>query len=151
MVQSQPVGQKPFILRFEDIRLADVARVGGKNASLGEMIGTLGEKGVRVPGGFATTAAAYWALLDGNGLPEKMRHAVDLFHNGKAALHEVGTEIRELLLNAQLPANLEDEIGQAYSSLCAEAGDNNLSVAVRSSATAEDLPQASFAGQQRLS
>lgn len=148
MVQSQPVGQTPFILRFEDIRLADVARVGGKNASLGEMIGTLGEEGVRVPGGFATTAAAYWAFLDENGLPGKLKRAVDLFHDGKTVLQEVGTEIRELLLTAQLPESLEDEIGQAYVSLCAEAGDDNLSVAVRSSATAEDLPQASFAGQQ---
>jgi pyruvate, water dikinase len=138
----------PFILRFEEIGIADVHQVGGKNASLGEMISALSEQGVRVPGGFATTAAAYRAFLEENGLIAPMTKAIERFRKGKSTLAEIGSRIREQLLKAKLPRQLEEELLGAYDGLCGRAGADNLAVAVRSSATAEDLPEASFAGQQ---
>ncbi len=124
--------------------MQDVPRVGGKNASLGEMIGALSGLGVQVPGGFATTAQAFWDTLDQNHLREKISaRLAGLDINNVAALQEAGLEIREWVGNAQLPSALEQGIRLAY-----EALGQNVSVAVRSSATAEDLPDASFAGQQ---
>lgn len=146
--ESGPLDRAPFVLRFEDIDLSDVAQVGGKNASLGEMISALAEEGVQVPGGFATTAEAYRAFIKENDLAGELKRVVGLFHGGQITLQEAGATLRELLLGAKLPKRLEQEIAASYSKLCADAGDERLGVAVRSSATAEDLPEASFAGQQ---
>jgi pyruvate,water dikinase len=135
-----------YVVRFEDLRIADVPRVGGKNASLGEMIGNLAARGIRVPGGFATTAAAYRAFLDGARLTERIDERLEALDPGDVdALARCGAEIRKRIVEAPLPPRLESEIAAAYRALM-EQGDSP--VAVRSSATAEDLPDASFAGQQ---
>ncbi|MFI7644048.1 phosphoenolpyruvate synthase [Nonomuraea sp. NPDC049400] len=127
---------------------SDVGLVGGKNASLGEMIQNLAESGIRVPEGFATTADAYWELVTANGLREKVTRHIARLHAG-AELGEVGRAIRGLFLDAELPTALAREILDAYGELASSsAGRDNPEVAVRSSATAEDLPEASFAGQQ---
>ncbi|MFW5733674.1 MAG: phosphoenolpyruvate synthase [Oceanidesulfovibrio sp.] len=136
------------VLWFEELGNDDVARVGGKNASLGEMISSLGEHGISVPGGFATTAAAYREFIEVNGLKEKIRERLDAFHAGDASLHETGVSIRRLFGQARLPEGLSGAIRQAYATLSERTGKENTDVAVRSSATAEDLPEASFAGQQ---
>lgn len=125
----------------------DVDRVGGKNASLGEMISNLANAGVTVPGGFATTAQAYRDFLNHDGLKQRIDDqlaALDV--DDVKMLAKVGAEIREAVINAPFPAQLETDIRVAYETLCEDLGD--ISVAVRSSATAEDLPDASFAGQQ---
>jgi len=127
--------------------MTDVARVGGKNASLGEMIRELAGAGIRVPGGFATTADAYREFLAANGLAGRIAQALsNLDTNDVAALTRTGAQIRQWIMDSPLPAGLASDITSAYKALCADMPD--LSVAVRSSATAEDLPEASFAGQQ---
>ena len=137
-----------FIKWLRDIRLEDVPRVGGKTASLGELYGELGAAGVRVPNGFAVTAAAYRALLDGNGLRDRLGAILKGVSGGDVtALATAGAELRRLVESAPLPPGLEDAIVSAYRMLAHEAGADRPAVAVRSSATAEDLPQASFAGQ----
>ncbi len=136
------------ILWLENITNEDVARVGGKNASLGEMIRQLGERGVRVPGGFATTAAAYRDFLRENDLESKIREQIDRLHEGSSELAEVGKAIRRLFHRASFPEQTVKAIRQAYSEICERNDRRDLDVAVRSSATAEDLPEASFAGQQ---
>ena len=134
------------VVRLEDLRIADIPRVGGKNASLGEMIGNLAARGIRVPGGFATTAAAYRGFLAGNGLAARIEaRLAALDPDDVEALARCGAEIRQWVVDAPLPARLEAEIAAAYRELM-KAGEHP--VAVRSSATAEDLPDASFAGQQ---
>ena len=144
---------EPLVLPFSELRREDVARVGGKNASLGEMYSGLAPRGVRVPDGFATTARAYWLYLEHNHLREKITEALaGLTGNEKdggdvAALQRTGAQIRQWLLDGQLPPALEQCIAQAYQQLENEYGERT-DVAVRSSATAEDLPDASFAGQQ---
>jgi pyruvate,water dikinase len=126
----------------------DVARVGGKNASLGEMIGELAQLGVRVPGGFATTAAAYRDFLATDNLAGRIEDALRGLDVGNVAqLASVGAQIRAWILATPLPSRLRTEIETAWSALVAERG-SEPAVAVRSSATAEDLPEASFAGQQ---
>ncbi|WP_423202281.1 phosphoenolpyruvate synthase [Marinobacter salicampi] len=127
--------------------MSDVDRVGGKNASLGEMISNLANAGVTVPGGFATTAYAYREFLAKDGLKERIDNALDsLDVNDVNELARVGSEIRRWVVETPLPQPLEDELEKAYRQL---QGDNSkMAVAVRSSATAEDLPDASFAGQQ---
>jgi pyruvate,water dikinase len=136
-----------FIIPFEELRMADVDSVGGKNASLGEMISQLAQAGVRVPGGFATTAAAYREFLSANGLAGRIEQVLSgLDVDDVTALAAAGAQIRQWILETQLPARLESEIGAAYQVLVEESGDGTF--AVRSSATAEDLPDASFAGQQ---
>jgi len=137
-----------FIRWFEEISIADVPLVGGKNASLGEMVRELGGKGVKVPPGFAITADAYSALIEGtvekriNGILEGLdTHDV-------AELAKRGTAIRALIRETPLPEAVRAEILEAYRQLSKRAGTADLDVAVRSSATAEDLPDASFAGQQ---
>ncbi len=133
-----------WILDFEDIRIGDVDRVGGKTASLGEMIGALGSEGVQVPGGFAITAAAYRAFIAHGGLAEEMNHLLEGLDTVNIAdLRTRGRRLRQLVLDAELPVDLRSEIVAAYDQL----GDH-VAVAVRSSATMEDLPDASFAGQQ---
>ncbi len=134
------------VARFEDVRIADVARVGGKNASLGEMIGHLAARGIRVPGGFATTAAAYRRFLDAAGLTRRIEERLGrLDPNDVDALARCGAEIRQWIVAAPFPPGLEASIAAAHRALM-EEGESP--VAVRSSATAEDLPDASFAGQQ---
>ncbi|MFS6938222.1 phosphoenolpyruvate synthase [Neisseria animaloris] len=138
-----------YVIWFENLRMTDVESVGGKNASLGEMISQLTEKGVRVPGGFATTADAYRAFLAHNGLSERISAALAALDvEDVTELARVGKEIRQWILDTPFPEQLDAEIKAAWEKMVADAGTENISVAVRSSATAEDLPDASFAGQQ---
>ncbi|MEW6765357.1 MAG: phosphoenolpyruvate synthase [Pseudomonadota bacterium] len=133
-----------YVRLFDELTIDDVPLVGGKNASLGEMFRTLKPKGVNVPGGFATTAEAYWAVIDHNDLRGRIFDLLaTLDVSDVVRLAEVGQTIRDWLTHAELPDELAREISEAYRQM----GDN-LDVAVRSSATAEDLPTASFAGQQ---
>jgi pyruvate,water dikinase len=137
-----------YIAWFRDIRLKDLPLVGGKNASLGELYGELSEAGVRVPNGFAITGEAYAALLTESDLrPRVERLLKGVSGEDVAALAAAAAGVRRLILEAPWPPSLDREIGDAYDSLAREAG-SDAAVAVRSSATAEDLPEASFAGQQ---
>jgi pyruvate,water dikinase len=137
-----------YIARFETLSMHDVDKVGGKNSSLGEMIHNLTDKGVRVPGGFATTADAFREFLSHNGLADRIAaKLLTLNIDDTIALAEAGREIRGWMMEAPLPAGLEAGIRHNHRLMCAEAGED-LQFAVRSSATAEDLPDASFAGQQ---
>ena len=133
---------------FESIGRHDVARVGGKNASLGEMVQHLARAGVETPPGFAVTTAAYWAFVDANGLREVIGDAMGHLEAGQASLAETGERIRAAFLRAHWPAATAGAITEAYAELCRRTEQPDLAVAVRSSATAEDLPHASFAGQQ---
>lgn len=140
---------KKFILWFEEISRKDVPVVGGKNASLGEMYRNLSGKGVCVPPGFAITAYAYQYLLLKGGIQDKIRDILsDLDTRNVANLQERGKKVRDIIENAHFPEDLEEEIYKAYDELGKRLGVKNPDVAVRSSATAEDLPDASFAGQQ---
>jgi pyruvate,water dikinase len=137
-----------YIRWFRELSLGDVPLVGGKNASLGEMHRELVPKGIRVPDGFAVTAEAYRDLIRAAGiLPEIKELVAGLSREDLEDFARRGHRLRELICQAPLPEGLSGEIASAYASLCAEYGDN-ADVAVRSSATAEDLPTASFAGQQ---
>jgi len=138
----------PQVIWFERIGRDDVGRVGGKNASLGEMVRHLGGRGVAVPPGFATTAQAYWQYVDANGLRAVIGERLGEFHAGRATLAETGAAIRRAFLAADWPAEIASGIAEAYRELSRRAGRTDVDVAVRSSATAEDLPNASFAGQQ---
>ena len=139
----------PFILFFDQISNADVAVVGGKNASLGEMYCNLSEQGIRVPFGFATTADAYRTFLTQSGLIEPLTLLLSTLNpDDLDSLSSVAQEIRTLILNAPLPKVLTDAITSGYRTLSAHYNLQNIDLAVRSSATAEDLPDASFAGQQ---
>lgn len=136
-----------YIIWFENLGMSDVERVGGKNASLGEMISNLANAGVSVPGGFATTAHAYREFLAKDGLRDRIDEALDALDiNDVNELARVGADVRQWVLEQPFPSELEKHLEQAYIKL--QAGNRNLAVAVRSSATAEDLPDASFAGQQ---
>jgi len=135
-----------YVVSFEQLRMADVDSVGGKNASLGEMISQLSGAGVRVPGGFATTAEAFRHFLREAGLDKRIaQRLVDLNPEDVRELAAAGAEIRQWVIEAPFPAEFEAEVRAAFAKLDA---DGNGSFAVRSSATAEDLPDASFAGQQ---
>ena len=135
------------IIWFQDLGMDDVPRVGGKNASLGEMISGLSSAGVQVPGGFATTADAYREFVDVNDLEARIADALaGLDVDDVRALARAGAAIRTLIVEAPLGDALEAELREAFATLV--AGDAEAAVAVRSSATAEDLPEASFAGQQ---
>ncbi|KAJ5293562.1 hypothetical protein PENANT_c054G02351 [Penicillium antarcticum] len=136
-----------LIRSFEQIVRSDGAIVGGKNSSLGEMISVLGKKGVPVPPGFATTALAYWDYVDSNDIRRKIAFFIEEWASGKASLSETGQAIRRLFTHGTWPAKTATAIKFAYRTLSAKAQIENMSVAVRSSATAEDLPDASFAGQ----
>lgn len=133
---------------FETLGRTDVARVGGKNASLGEMVRTLLPKGVKVPPGFATTADAYWLYMDSNHMRPVINALMADWERGRATLAETGHMIRGLILKGTWPENIAADIAEAYKELSRRTGKENVDVAVRSSATAEDLPDASFAGQQ---
>jgi pyruvate, water dikinase len=137
-----------LVQAFEELSLADTPRVGGKNSSLGEMIRELGGRGIRVPGGFATTAHAYWLFLAENGLEGTIRETLEAMHGGELTLAQAGARIRERVSGGTLPEEVSRAIQEAYRALSARYGKAELDVAVRSSATAEDLPEASFAGQQ---
>ncbi|MEZ0348913.1 MAG: phosphoenolpyruvate synthase [Thermus sp.] len=134
---------------FHEVGLEDVPLVGGKNASLGEMIRELSPLGVKVPGGFATTSEAYWYFLETNGLKEAIaQELTGLDVEDPKALQGASRRLRNLILKGEYPPDLREEILSAYRQLSQEAGEEEIPVAVRSSATAEDLPTASFAGQQ---
>ena len=138
-----------YVIWFEKLRMTDVEQVGGKNASLGEMISQLAGSGVRVPGGFATTAQAYRDFLQHNGLADKISAALaNLDIDDVSELARIGKEIRQWIIDTPFPAKLDADIKEAWDQMVADAGGADISVAVRSSATAEDLPDASFAGQQ---
>ncbi|MEJ1248767.1 phosphoenolpyruvate synthase [Denitratimonas tolerans] len=137
------------ILWLHDLRLTDLAQVGGKNSSLGEMIGNLARLGVSVPGGFATTADAFREFIAHNHLHERIyARLAALDVEDVPELMKAGAEIRGWVIDAPLQPALDAAIRAAYARLCADNGGGEVSVAVRSSATAEDLPDASFAGQQ---
>lgn len=138
-----------FILRFREIRNSDVEIVGGKNASLGEMYSLLTKKGVNIPNGFATTAYAYQYFMEKAGIKKEIKRILsDLDVNDIDNLQKRGRQVRKLILSYDLPVELEQEIIKYYHELSREFKTANVDVAVRSSATAEDLPDASFAGQQ---
>jgi pyruvate, water dikinase len=137
-----------LVIWFDELQLKDIPQVGGKNASLGEMRRELQSKGVSIPDGYAVTAYAYRYLLDCAGIQSKIGQILsDLDTHDIKNLNERGKKIRSIIYNAQFPEDLKEAIIEAYRKLCSEYGENT-DVAVRSSATAEDLPDASFAGQQ---
>ncbi len=136
-----------YVVSLETLGVHDVEHVGGKNASLGEMISNLAGAGVSVPGGFATTAQAYRDFLEQSGLNDRIHAALDALDvDDIAALTQTGAQIRQWVMDAEFPPRLDAEIRSAFAEMA--GGNDNMAVAVRSSATAEDLPDASFAGQQ---
>ncbi len=136
-----------YVVSLDKLGVHDVEHVGGKNASLGEMISNLAGAGVSVPGGFATTAQAYRDFLEQSGLNERIHAALDALDvDDVNALAKTGAQIRQWVMEAEFPARLDAEIRTAFAEMA--QGNDNMAVAVRSSATAEDLPDASFAGQQ---
>jgi pyruvate,water dikinase len=138
-----------LVLWLDALRMSDLGKVGGKNASLGEMIGNLSKLGVSVPGGFATTADAFQVYLEKSGLAKRILDRLEhLDVDNVDELVRGGKEIRGWIVDTALPDDLEQAIRGAYAKLCKDAGADDIAVAVRSSATAEDLPDASFAGQQ---
>jgi len=136
------------VMWLEDLGRGDVPLVGGKNASLGEMVRTLSEQGVHVPPGFATTADAYWRYVDHNMLRARVTALLADYEARRLTLPETGHAIRMAFLHGEWPSDIAESITGAYRELSSRAGKTELDVAVRSSATAEDLPEASFAGQQ---
>ena len=138
-----------YIINLSEVKLSDLELVGGKNASLGEMIQNLGQSGVNVPSGFAITVDAYWQFISFNNLDKTIRSLVNgIKTDDLVSLRKTGLEIRELIKNGKWPEDLELEIQKKYIQLSQQYGSDITDVAVRSSATAEDLPEASFAGQQ---
>jgi phosphoenolpyruvate synthase len=134
-----------WILPFKEIHISDVPLVGGKNASLGEMFNQLSQKGVAIPNGFAITAAAFWYFIDDNKLRGKLEQLMtELDRKDYSNLTAIGEKARSMIMQATMPAHLCEAISRAYKGLCFTGG---VDVAVRSSGTAEDLPEASFAGQ----
>ena len=146
--ENSQITEESLVLPFNSVGIADIPLVGGKNASLGEMIQELSSQGVKVPTGFATTAYAYRYFITGAGLEAKLRKIfAELDVEDLDNLRECGKKARSLMLETPFPLELQQAIAKSYQSLCQEYGINT-DVAVRSSATAEDLPDASFAGQQ---
>ncbi len=138
-----------FVRKFNDIGMNDIPLVGGKNASLGEMVQALKPKGIHLPEGFVITADAFTKLFEQNNLSEEIYDKLDKLNSQDVnQLNHTGKEIREKIRNAGLPVEIRTAIRNAYAELCLLVGEEDLDVAVRSSATAEDLPEASFAGQQ---
>ncbi|HXJ00697.1 MAG TPA: phosphoenolpyruvate synthase [Micropepsaceae bacterium] len=136
-----------LVVNLVDVDMTDVGIVGGKNASLGELSRNLASLHIEVPEGFATTAAAYWSFIQANALQEKIKSCIEGIQTGSLSLKAGGAAIRKLILHGRMPSELQDEITGFYGKLCETAGLKSADVAVRSSATAEDLPTASFAGQ----
>ena len=140
--------EQSLILWFEEVGISDIGLVGGKNASLGEMIQQLIPQGVNVPNGFATTATAYRYFIKTAGIEDTLRQIfANLDVENVTNLQKCGKQARSLILNTSFPQELQEAIAKGYQTLCERYGDET-EVAVRSSATAEDLPDASFAGQQ---
>ncbi|MDQ4489920.1 phosphoenolpyruvate synthase [Sinomonas sp. ASV486] len=137
-----------LVLPFDVVGIEDVPRVGGKNASLGELTQHLRAAGVAVPEGFATTADAYRLFIGENSIRDSMAALVDAYRSGQTGLRDTGAALRELILSGTFPETLTTAITAAYRDLATRVGRDRPAVAVRSSATAEDLPEASFAGQQ---
>jgi pyruvate,water dikinase len=145
---EEGIMNEKLVMWFDDLQLKDIPEVGGKNASLGEMRRNLQTKGVNIPDGYAITAKAYRHLIASAGIWDKIKEVLkDLDTHDMDNLRTRGKKVRDLIYNAPVPRDLRDEIVKAYKRLCDEYGPNT-DVAVRSSATAEDLPDASFAGQQ---
>jgi len=141
--------EKEFILGLHEAGMRDIDRVGGKNASLGEMIQHLGKLGIKIPGGFIITVKAYEIFISHNQLKEKISALIaEVNYENIESLRRAGLQIRSLIRNTKFPPELSNMIIEAYYKLSAEYGQEVTDVAVRSSATAEDLPDASFAGQQ---
>lgn len=134
---------------FSEVDLGDIAQVGGKNASLGEMYQNLAPKGINLPNGFATTSDSYYEFIEQAGIKDSIQRVLDglEIHNMRD-LKRRGAKIRAIVMKAKLPMELQAEIVEGYRELSRQCGKENVTVAVRSSATAEDLPNASFAGQQ---
>lgn len=146
---TQGTEKQPFVLWFKDIGKKDIAVVGGKNASLGEMYRALADKGVDIPNGFALTVHAYETIISEFGIDRQIKTLLkDLDISDVKELSRIGKTIRNLILKATIPASIEKELIAAYKELGKTVKQERLAVAVRSSATAEDLPDASFAGQQ---
>jgi pyruvate,water dikinase len=142
------MNKERLVIWFDELQLKDIPEVGGKNASLGEMRQNLQKKGVNIPDGYAVTAQAYRHLIQSAGIWDNIKEILkDLDTHDMHNLKTRGKKVRDLIYNAPVPKDLRDEIVKAYRKLCDEYGPNT-DVAVRSSATAEDLPDASFAGQQ---
>ncbi len=134
-----------YIRFFNSLNINDIAIVGGKNASLGEMYQRLTPKGINIPDGFATTSDAYWLLLEDNSIKDKIEEALKgLNISDTLNLQKCGLAVRKLILNSSLPKILEDELREAYAILSKEYNSDSVDVAVRSSGTAEDLPDASL-------
>tara|TARA_R100001198_G_C5235675_1_gene213687 strand:+ start:335 stop:2818 length:2484 start_codon:yes stop_codon:yes gene_type:complete len=141
--------KKEFIVNLSDVGMDDVHKVGGKSASLGEMLQHLTKLGIRVPNGFAITAEAYWEFIHYNGLQTIITGLVNqIKKDDVVSLRKIGTEVRQLIRNGKWPKELKDSIRDKYTELSGDYDQVMTDVAVRSSATAEDLPDASFAGQQ---
>ncbi len=141
-------GSSANVILLEQADRSKVALVGGKNSSLGELMKALRPKGIWVPEGFATTAQAYWTFLDENGLEPRIAEAMHQLETGSATLAQTGHSIRDMIVRGHWPADLLQDISASYQDLCSRLNTADVAVAVRSSATAEDLPEASFAGQQ---
>src|SRR5213596_2183701 len=139
---------KKFVLQFYEVSSKDGGRVGGKNAALGEMIRALKKQGVRVPQGFATTADAFRLFVRENKIDKKIRAEIQRLKKGSKSLAATARALRALFLKSKFPEQVEEQIREAYRELCERYEKRAVDVAVRSSATAEDLPEASFAGQQ---
>jgi len=138
-----------LVLWLDALRLSDLGKVGGKNSSLGEMIGNLGNLGVSVPGGYATTAAAFQQFIAQSGLAQRIQDRLaTLDVDNVSELTTAGAQIRQWVIDTPLIPEFDKAVREAYAQLCERAGSPDIAVAVRSSATAEDLPDASFAGQQ---
>ena len=138
-----------MVLWLDALRLSDLGKVGGKNSSLGEMIGNLSKLGVSVPGGYATTAEAFQKFIAQSGLAQRIQDRLaTLDVDNVSELTTAGAEIRQWVIDTPLIPEFDKAVREAYAQLCEKAGSNDIAVAVRSSATAEDLPDASFAGQQ---
>lgn len=137
-----------YVRWFEDLNADDVSSVGGKNASLGEMIGTLKQEKIRVPDGFATTARAYREYIKANDIDDRLRSLLKDWKEKKDSREKIGRAIRRLFYQGDFPADIDKAVREAYEALSQRFKKEELDVAARSSATAEDLPQASFAGQQ---
>ncbi|MFO8111259.1 MAG: phosphoenolpyruvate synthase [Desulfosalsimonadaceae bacterium] len=140
--------EKKYVAWFENIGMQDIKKVGGKNASLGEMIRSLKSQGISVPDGFATTSRAYWDFIEANNVKEKIETQISEMHKGNKSLAATGKAIRRLFQKNDFPPAVAEKIRQSYQELSGRYDQEDIDVAVRSSATAEDLPDASFAGQQ---
>ena len=138
-----------YTINLDQVSMDDLLLVGGKNASLGEMIQNLTKEGIKVPGGFAITSSAYWEFLQHNDLEKTIQKLIrSIETDNVVSLRKIGTEVRQIIRNGKWPRKLKNEIREKYNVLSQEYGQEITDVAVRSSATAEDLPDASFAGQQ---